>query len=130
MAKTKGALFALSASGTFAGAIIHTSGTGSSGSRAETTRASPSLKFRKPLPVPAPTSAQSAARARLTAATAYAKAPPLEDLATITGIARKWMLPPYHAASMLYFSRNQPTTGISWDAGATTWDSGASTWPT
>lgn len=129
MARTKGPAFSLSSSGTIAGAIVTNRADEPLNSRGVTTRASPRLKFRRERTAPAPTSKQSAARARLAAATAYAQDPPPGDIAQIARIAKSELLPPFHAASLLWFRRHSPTTGTTWDDGATTWDSGATLWP-
>jgi len=128
MARTRGPLFSPRATGTFAGAVTYTREGPSRSRRGEITRAAPALRFHAPRVSPPPSAAQVTARARLSAATAYAKAPPAQDLAAIALIARAESLPTFHAASWYYFQTHPPVSGVPWDAGATVWDGGATTW--
>jgi hypothetical protein len=129
MPRVTGPLFSCAVIGTFAGAVIHTGRANSDGSRAETTRASPALKFRRRRTAPPPTPAQTTARDRLTAATAYAKAPPAPDIPAIEALALARRLPFFQAASAYYFAQPEAPAGVPWDSGASVWDAGATTWP-
>ena len=129
MPRITGPLFSQTASGTIAAAIIYTHRSNEAPRRAEITRASPRLRFRRPRPAKAPSIAQAKARDSLAAATAYAKAPPSPDVPAIESIMRARSLPFFHAASAYYMRPGGPTDGLAWDDGATSWDSGATTWP-
>lgn len=128
MPKVTGPLFSQQCTGTIASAIIYTSKPPMGTRRAQTTRASPRLRFRTKRPAPVPSSAQTAQRSSLAAATAYAKSPPAPDVPAIEALARARNLPFFQAASAYYFATPHAPAGIAWDGGATTWDGGATTW--